>query len=100
MFTILTVDHHSTALIPNVKQVSLISMKWIIDLPWHLIILACISLGLAPFNPPHILEKLQMLFNGTLHKPVDIFDLLMHATPWLLLILKTIAVLFFVPTSK
>jgi hypothetical protein len=29
-----------------------------------------------------------MLADGTLSKPIDIFDLLMHGTPWLILIGK------------
>ena len=52
-------------------------------------IMASLLLGLAPFVPePHIWEKLKMLANGTLSRPIDIFDLLMHATPWVLLIIK------------
>jgi hypothetical protein len=50
-----------------------------------------LTLGLAPFVPePHLFEKLRMLVAGTLTKPIDIFDLLLHATPWLLLILKVV----------
>jgi len=29
-------------------------------------IIACLILGLAPFNPPHIWEKLQLLIKGRL----------------------------------
>ena len=61
-------------------------MKLLDDLPWSLAILLALSLGLAPFVPePHIWEKLKMLFAGTLTEPVDIFDMLMHGAPWLLL---------------
>ena len=49
-------------------------------------LIACLTLGLAPFSPPHVWEKLNMLVGGTLQKPMDIFDLLMHGAPWLLLI--------------
>ncbi|HSQ72120.1 MAG TPA: hypothetical protein VLM87_06825 [Rubrivivax sp.] len=43
-------------------------------------------LALAPFFPePHLWEKLKMLAAGTLTRPIDIFDLLMHAVPLLLL---------------
>ncbi|WP_243358257.1 hypothetical protein [Fundidesulfovibrio terrae] len=43
-------------------------------------------LGFAPFYPqPHIMEKLHMLFEGTLKKPIDIFDLFWHAWPFALL---------------
>jgi hypothetical protein len=54
-----------------------------------LIVLACLTLGLAPFFPePHIWEKLKMLVAGDLVKPVDVFDLLMHAAPFVVLGLK------------
>jgi len=43
-------------------------------------------LALAPFFPePHLWEKLKMLAAGTLRRPIDIFDLLMHAVPLVLL---------------
>ena len=57
-------------------------------LDWGLLVIASLTLGLAPFTPPHIVEKLQMLAAGTLKRPIDIFDLLLHATPWLLLAAK------------
>ena len=67
-------------------------IQWLDMLPWNLIIIACLTLGLAPFFPePHIWEKLKMLVAGTLVKPVDIFDLLMHATPFILAGLKLAA---------
>ena len=44
--------------------------------------------GLAPFNPPHLWEKLQMLFQGKLVRAIDWFDLALHGTPWALLVLK------------
>ena len=48
-----------------------------------------VLLGLAPFRPePHLWEKLKMLASGTLVRPVDIFDLLLHATPVALLLVK------------
>jgi hypothetical protein len=56
-----------------------------------MLIIIALTLGLAPFSPqPHVVEKLAMLFNGTLSKPIDIFDLLLHGTPWVLLVLKLI----------
>ncbi len=52
-------------------------------------VMASLLLGLAPFVPePHVWEKLKMLADGTLSKPIDIFDLLLHGTPWVLLIIK------------
>ena len=62
--------------------------KFITHIPLSMVILLCLTIGLAPFNPPHIWEKVQMLLKGQLIKPMDWFDLLMHGTPWLILILK------------
>jgi hypothetical protein len=63
-------------------------MTWLDELPWSILILACLTLGLAPYAPPHIWEKLQMLAQGKLVKPIDWFDLVFHAVPWVLLLLK------------
>ena len=58
-------------------------------IPFTLVLMICLTLGLAPFVPePHIWEKLNMLANGSLSKPIDIFDLGLHGLPWLVLILK------------
>ena len=66
-------------------------MTFIDQIPLHLLILAALTLGLAPFFPePHIWEKLKMLAAGTLTKPIDIFDLLLHAAPWILLAAKLV----------
>jgi hypothetical protein len=55
---------------------------WLLGLPWPLVLLACLTLGLAPFAPPHIVEKLGMLGRGELRRPIDWFDLALHAAPW------------------
>lgn len=58
-------------------------------LPFLYVILACLTLGLAPFVPePHIWEKLRMLASGSLTKPIDVFDLVWHALPWFILLVK------------
>ena len=58
-------------------------------IPYGTLIIICLLLGLAPFTPePHLWEKLKMLASSTLTAPIDIFDLIMHGTPWVLLILK------------
>lgn len=44
---------------------------------------------LAPFSPmPHVVEKLIMLKDGKLTRPVDIFDLFFHLAPTILLAIK------------
>lgn len=59
------------------------------EIPYALLILFTLLIGLAPFSPePHLVEKLRMLVQGTLRRPIDIFDLLFHLLPALLLLLK------------
>ncbi|OYX41760.1 MAG: RND transporter [Rhodobacterales bacterium 32-67-9] len=66
-------------------------MEFLDKIPMNLAVLAALTLGLAPFVPePHIWEKLKMLAAGTLVRPVDMFDLLLHAAPWAVLIAKLI----------
>jgi hypothetical protein len=66
-------------------------------IPLSLLIVLSLTLGLAPFTPePHLWEKLKMLASGELTDLLDIFDLLLHGTPWLLLMIK----LFLRPTGK
>ncbi len=58
-------------------------------IPLSTLIVAALTLGLAPFVPePHIWEKLKMLASGTLTRPIDVFDLLFHGLPWVLLLAK------------
>jgi len=65
------------------------TMKWLDQVPYLLLIIGSLTLGLAPFTPmPHLVEKMTMLLAGELVKPVDIFDLMMHASPVVLLIMK------------
>ncbi|MCM4173151.1 hypothetical protein DHD32_16845 [Arenibacter sp. TNZ] len=55
---------------------------------WKLILILCLTLGLAPFLPePHILGKLKWILGGaTGMKPLDWFDVLLHGSPFVLLI--------------
>lgn len=58
-----------------------------IPLPYFLYL--ALFLGLAPFFPePHLVEKVRMLQAGELTKTIDIFDLFLHGTPWILLLMK------------
>ncbi|MFW2366694.1 MAG: RND transporter [Desulforhopalus sp.] len=64
-------------------------MRLINQIPWTVILLLCLTLGLAPFYPqPHLLEKLQFLSTGNLTRPADIFDLFFHGIPFVLLFAK------------
>lgn len=58
-----------------------------VSLPMAIVL--ALTLGLAPFMPePHLFEKMRMLMQGQLVRPLDVFDLLLHLTPWLLLAAK------------
>jgi hypothetical protein len=64
-------------------------MKLIERIPLWILIIVALALGLAPFSPePHLWEKLKMLAAGTLSRPIDIVDLLVHGTPVVLLAVK------------
>jgi hypothetical protein len=64
-------------------------MNWLDHIPFSILILLSLFMLLAPFRPmPHVVEKLIMLKNGTLSKPLDIFDLFYHLAPTIVLILK------------
>ena len=61
-------------------------MKWLDRIPLGWLALIALWLAVAPVVPePHLTEKLRMLWQGTLVKPIDIFDLLFHTVPLLLL---------------
>ncbi|HET98135.1 MAG TPA: RND transporter [Desulfurivibrio alkaliphilus] len=62
---------------------------WLDGIPLALLVIAALLVGLAPFYPePHLVEKLRMLAHGELERPLDIFDLIMHAAPALLLLIR------------
>ena len=70
----------------RVTQTSESYMKSIFREPL-LWLFASLTLGLAPFFPePHIWEKIKWVFAGAEGmRPIDWFDLIMHGTPWVLL---------------
>jgi hypothetical protein len=64
-------------------------LDWLDGIPYPLLIAVALFLLVAPIRPmPHVVEKLIMLKNGTLTRPIDIFDLVFHLLPMLLLALK------------
>ena len=64
-------------------------MKWLDKIPLVPLLLIAIVMGLAPFQPePHLWQKLKMLADGSLARPIDIFDLAIHGLPVLLLLAK------------
>ena len=64
-------------------------MAWLDRIGWTWPLLAAAWMAVAPITPePHLIEKLRMLGQGTLKRPLDIFDLCFHAAPSLLVALK------------
>jgi len=69
-------------------------MAWLDRIPLVPLVVAALFLGLAPFAPePHLVEKLRMLAHGELTRPLDIFDLALHGTPVVVLLLKLVRTL-------
>lgn len=61
------------------------------NVSWPLLILLGAMLAIAPWPmgpEPHLVEKIRMLAQGTLRKPIDIFDLLLHSAPIIFMIAK------------
>jgi hypothetical protein len=68
-------------------------VKWLDRAPLSLIAIIAILLALAPFGAePHLWQKLKMLFTGSLHRPIDILDLLLHGAPAIVLAVKLVRV--------
>ena len=73
---------------------------------WKLFLIASLTLGLAPFNPPHIWGKIQWLLGGNAFsaengmKSQDLFDVLLHGLPWILLLISILLNIFGLLTKK
>lgn len=65
-------------------------LTYIDQLPWAVVLLVCLTLGLAPFSPPHLWEKAQWLMSGKPLKAIDWFDVAYHGAPWLVALVKLI----------
>ena len=64
-------------------------LSWLDRLPWIWLLLLAAWMAVAPITPePHLVEKLRLLAHGALVRPIDIFDLVMHAAPLLLVAIK------------
>lgn len=66
-------------------------MQFIDRLPYSLLLVMTVLMLGAPFAPePHLLEKMRMLMEGTLTRPLDMFDVLWHLLPATLLAMKVV----------
>jgi hypothetical protein len=61
------------------------------NMAYPILIIGAVLMLAAPFTPmPHVIEKVIMLMNGRLTKPIDIFDLFFHLIPTILLAIKIV----------
>jgi len=66
-------------------------LKFLNKLSYSTLIFATIFMLLTPISPmPHVVEKMLMIKNMALYKPLDIFDLFFHLSPLILLIIKAL----------
>ncbi|MAP80928.1 MAG: hypothetical protein CL526_07545 [Aequorivita sp.] len=63
---------------------------------WRIILLLCLTLGLAPFLPePHIWGKIKWIAGGAVGmKAEDWFDVIFHGLPFILLLRLLIVSVF------
>ncbi len=59
-------------------------------IPYWMILWVAFVLAIMPIGQPHLIEKIRMLVHGTLHRPLDWFDLFLHGFPLLILLVKII----------
>jgi hypothetical protein len=68
-------------------------LKWLDRFPLVWLILLAVWMLVAPITPePHLVEKVRMLSQGQLSRPLDMFDLLMHGTPLILLLVRLVRI--------
>ncbi len=73
------------------------TVRWLDKMPWWLIAIIALLLGIAPITPqPHLLEKFIMLSQGTLVRAIDWADLALHGLPLLLLLVKSARMVYLV----
>ena len=61
-------------------------MRWLDNTPLGILVALAIWMAVAPITPePHLVEKLRLLSQGPLVRPLDIFDLCLHSAPLLVL---------------
>jgi hypothetical protein len=64
-------------------------LKWLDRFPLVWLVVLAVWMLVAPITPePHVLEKIRLLSQGQLTRPLDIFDLLMHSAPLVLLLIR------------
>ncbi len=66
-------------------------LKWLDRFPLVWLAVLAVWMLIAPLSPePHVVEKIRLLGQGQLTRPLYIFDLLMHSTPMVLLLIRLV----------
>lgn len=66
-------------------------LTYLDNMEYPILVIGALLMLAAPFVPmPHVIEKLIMLKDGQLTKPLDIFDLFFHLVPTILLVIKIV----------
>lgn len=66
-------------------------LKFLDNMSLFSLVFLAVILGITPYPmeaEPHSIQKITMLINGELSKPIDILDLIFHITPTILLGIK------------
>ena len=78
-------------------------LKFLDNMSLMSLIFMALVLGVVPYpmeEAPHSIQKILMLFQGQLSKPIDIFDLIFHTAPSILLLVKLYRVYLMKSDSK
>ena len=67
-------------------------LKIIDKIPLAPLLFIAVFFAIIPITQSHLVEKIGMLAQGTLVKPIDIFDLFMHGTPSVLVVIKLVRI--------
>lgn len=76
---------------PNSASKSLLTRlaRTLALIPYPLLIGMSLFMLVAPIDPePHLVQKLDWLLSGVAFKPVDVFDVVWHLLPSMLLLLR------------
>jgi hypothetical protein len=64
-------------------------MKLLDRIPLPFLVAIALWLAVAPVVPePHLVEKLRLLGQGALTRPLDVFDLMLHSVPLVVLAVR------------
>ena len=69
--------------------------SWLDQISLPFLAVLALLMAMAPWpagEMPHLIEKIRMLMDGNLTRPIDVFDLFAHGFPLILLAIKGVRV--------